>query len=155
MGMKAGSKEYYKAYYEKNKSTHNARSRKYKDENKEKVKEYDQDYFQKTYPQKKEKLRETWNSDAKRVRSKRAEFILEFKKDKCCSKCGEKRWYVLDLHHLDPKEKDFNIGEATKYSIKKIKSELEKCVFLCSNCHREFHHLEKEENISIKNYLET
>lgn len=42
--------------------------------------------------------------------------------------------YVYDFHHLDPSQKDFNIGSSRNWS--KIEKELSKCVMLCANCHR-------------------
>lgn len=58
----------------------------------------------------------------------------------CCSKCGYDKYIgALEFHHLDPKEKDFNISTCKTYSFKRIRPELDKCVLLCSNCHREAH----------------
>ena len=62
-----------------------------------------------------------------------------------CSQCGEKRYWVIDAHHTDPNRKDFMVG-TTKRSIKAVKSELEKCIPLCSNCHRDLHYREKIKN---------
>jgi hypothetical protein len=52
-----------------------------------------------------------------------------------CFDCGQQ--YpdaVYDFHHIDPTQKDFSIGKSRNWS--KIEKELEKCVMLCSNCHR-------------------
>lgn len=35
----------------------------------------------------------------------------------------------------------------------KIQEEITKCIPLCANCHREFHYLEKEENITLNKFL--
>lgn len=70
-----------------------------------------------------------------------------------CLKCGESRPYVLDFHHKDKAEKDFTIGKIKKDSLKILKEEIDKCVVLCSNCHREFHHLEREYGITLEDYL--
>lgn len=60
--------------------------------------------------------------------------MVELKGD-CCSACGNKYPDVVyDFHHLDPSEKDFNIGQSRNWS--KIEKELAKCVMLCANCHR-------------------
>lgn len=59
-----------------------------------------------------------------------------------CGQCGyNKSRNALDLHHLDPSQKEFGIGRirANPKSWEKIVSELRKCVLLCANCHREFH----------------
>jgi len=74
-------------------------------------------------------------------REKIQEWLKENKKPLCCSKCSENDPVCMDFHHIDESEKDFNIGEAiTKgYSIKRIETEMKKCVVLCANCHRKEH----------------
>ena len=58
----------------------------------------------------------------------------------CCEKCGYDKYIgALDFHHLDPKEKDFSISNKLGCSWNKIKKELDKCILVCSNCHREIH----------------
>lgn len=153
--MKEDKKEYYKKYYENHKNEHRKRTKKWKDENIELIKEYNRKNQKDRYDILKldPNCKENWKLQKKKLRKNRRDFIDNYKKDKCCSKCNEKRYYLLDFHHLNPKEKDFNLGDATKYSIKKLENELEKCVFLCSNCHREFHFLEKQNNLTIEEYL--
>ena len=65
---------------------------------------------------------------------------LEHKGNKCFI-CGyNKSIKALEFHHLDPKLKDFGISsKGYTRSFKKIRNEIEKCVLLCSNCHREVH----------------
>jgi hypothetical protein len=48
---------------------------------------------------------------------------------------------AFDLHHLDPKEKEFSLGaiRGSPRSWEKIVNELRKCVLLCCRCHREVH----------------
>ena len=72
-----------------------------------------------------------------------------------CEKCGESRPYLLDFHHLDPNEKEGSIAAmaSNNASIKKMKEEIDKCVVLCSNCHREFHYFERNEGLKIADYL--
>lgn len=73
---------------------------------------------------------------------------------KCkCAKCGDTRTYVLDFHHKDKDEKEFTIGKIKKGSLELIQKEIDKCAVLCANCHREFHFLEKEEGITLEEYL--
>ena len=59
----------------------------------------------------------------------------------CCQECGyDKAKTALEFHHLDPKKKDFGISsKGHTRSWEKIKEELDKCILLCSNCHREIH----------------
>jgi len=70
---------------------------------------------------------------------------LEYKGGKC-DKCGYNKCPgALIFHHLDPKEKDFGISADGIYrSLEKIKPELDKCILVCTNCHAEIHHAEKE-----------
>lgn len=70
-----------------------------------------------------------------------------------CAKCGDTRVYVLDYHHKDSSQKDFTIGKVKKGSLDLIQKEIDKCTVLCANCHREFHYLEKEEGITLEEYL--
>lgn len=90
------------------------------------------------------------NIEKARYRKKK-QFIESLKES--CIKCGETRPYVLDFHHMDKNQKDFTIGQIKKGSLEILKSEIEKCVVLCSNCHREFHYLEREYGITLEDYL--
>lgn len=81
--------------------------------------------------------------------------LVNFYKQQGCCKCGEKRGYVLDFHHINPNQKDNTIAHMIKSSsLENLKKEIEKCALLCANCHREFHYLEKEQNITFSQYLE-
>ena len=53
------------------------------------------------------------------------------------NKCRE----ALDIHHLDPNKKTFSFGgiRANPKQWELINKELENCVLLCANCHREVH----------------
>ncbi len=81
------------------------------------------------------------------------EKINEYKDSLNCLKCGEKRNWLLDFHHIDPSKKDFQISQGEAKGWDKILKEIKKCVVLCSNCHRDFHYLEKQQNITIHKYI--
>ena len=70
--------------------------------------------------------------------------LVEYKGGKC-QLCGyDKCIAALDFHHLDPEQKDFTISGGTK-SFEHLKSEVDKCILVCANCHREIHaNLNKE-----------
>ena len=72
----------------------------------------------------------------------------EFKATLKCTKCGFNHPAALDFHHKDPALKEHNVHKllANKQFTKAYK-EIEKCVVLCSNCHR-IHHFE-ERNATI------
>ena len=47
---------------------------------------------------------------------------------------------ALEFHHLTSTKKDFGISsKGYTRSWEKIRAELDKCVLLCANCHREVH----------------
>jgi hypothetical protein len=89
----------------------------------------------------------------KKVHENNKEWFKNIKQQYNCYKCKENRWYILDFHHVDPTEKLFNISNIGKTSKKKTLNEISKCITLCRNCHAEFHFLEKEEGIILKQYL--
>ena len=70
-----------------------------------------------------------------------------------CAKCGDTRSYVLDFHHTDPNDKSFTIGVLKRGAQATLQKEIDKCVVLCACCHREFHYLEKEQGITLEEYL--
>lgn len=78
---------------------------------------------------------------------------IEYKGGKCV-KCGYKKYYgALEFHHADPSKKEFQIGTNLSKAWEKLKKELDKCILICSNCHKELHaeirnytHIETENN---------
>ena len=83
--------------------------------------------------------------------------IEQLKSETKCAKCGENRGYLLDYHHIDPNIKDKDISKmvSSKSQLENISIEIEKCICLCANCHREFHYFEREKNsFTIKDYLQ-
>lgn len=54
-----------------------------------------------------------------------------------CADCGNQfPDRVYDFHHIDPAHKDFKLSSAYFMRWRKLEAELDKCVLLCSNCHR-------------------
>lgn len=71
-------------------------------------------------------------------RKKIKAMAIEYKGGKCrvCGYC--KYQGALELHHINSDEKEFGIGDkGYTRSWEKVKSELDKCILLCANCHRE------------------
>ncbi len=68
------------------------------------------------------------------------ERAIEYKGGKCES-CGYQRCNeALEFHHSDPKKKGFSISsKGYTRSWERVKQELDKCMILCANCHRELH----------------
>jgi hypothetical protein len=62
----------------------------------------------------------------------------EFKKTYKCERCGIADHRVLEFHHKDGELKEANVSEL--YAAKdKSKEEADKCLCLCSNCHKIIH----------------
>lgn len=61
----------------------------------------------------------------------------------CCQDCkGVFPNCCYDFHHLDPAQKDYHIAPLLNArGFEAAKKELDKCVLLCSNCHRIRHHV--------------
>lgn len=66
------------------------------------------------------------------------EALIQYKGGKCqiCgyNKCNS----ALEFHHIEPQQKDFSISGGTK-SFENLKPEVDKCILVCANCHREIH----------------
>ncbi len=75
----------------------------------------------------------------KRFVAKRKRLIIERLGGKCCV-CGYDRCTgALECHHRDPDQKEYIIGAGYGTKLMELWKEVDKCVLLCSNCHREFH----------------
>lgn len=64
------------------------------------------------------------------------EWVDGLKKSRGCYICGESRPPCLDFHHRDPATKLFNVGKGMRKNRHILEAEIEKCVVVCSNCHR-------------------
>ena len=85
------------------------------------------------------------------------DIVQELKAQNKCAKCGEYRGYVLDYHHLDPTQKENTVARlvSNNFKLDKVYQEIDKCVLLCANCHREFHYLNNiDKTLTIQQYLE-
>jgi hypothetical protein len=74
-----------------------------------------------------------------RVRNMKQKWV-EYKGGKC-QLCGYSKCPgALEFHHLDPSKKDFNLS---RYRVRafneQIRQEIDKCLMVCANCHREIH----------------
>ncbi|OGD66855.1 hypothetical protein A2442_02255 [Candidatus Campbellbacteria bacterium RIFOXYC2_FULL_35_25] len=73
-------------------------------------------------------------------RKKLKEMAIEYKGGKCIL-CGYNKCIrALNMHHIDPNQKEFGLSSrGLTRSWEKVSRELDKCVLLCSNCHDEVH----------------
>jgi len=134
---KDGSIHYWTGLYAKCKKCHDAIN--YKNRH------LYQDYYKQYRKENKEKIRE---KTEKYYVSQKTEWwsILGTLTDLKCAVCGyNKHSAALDFHHVDPEEKETTIHQLisgprpNEDNIKVLKKELDKCIILCSNCHREHH----------------
>lgn len=73
----------------------------------------------------------------KALRLSKRDFIKQVKLKPCTDCKNNFPYYVMDFDHVRG-EKSFNISIAAgKYSLARIKEEIEKCDVVCANCHRE------------------
>jgi len=55
----------------------------------------------------------------------------------CCAECGTKE--NLEVDHIAPSEKTFNLAKKFSYSLEVWEKELAKCQLLCTTCHKQKH----------------
>jgi len=78
----------------------------------------------------------------KRRDERKARLVEEFG-DKCAD-CGQTFPHCCyDFHHIDPSTKKFEIAPRLDGNYQTILEEAQKCVMLCSNCHRIRHYKER------------
>jgi arsenate reductase-like glutaredoxin family protein len=78
-------------------------------------------------------------SAATRYRNRAKKKAVEYYGGKC-KLCGyNKSIFALDFHHVDPTTKEWNPAKVLSYKWETAKKELDKCILICSNCHRELH----------------
>jgi hypothetical protein len=122
-------KEYQKEYYQKNKE----RKKAWREENKERLAEYKKQYRQEN--------RERWHG-----------VLIANGYHQCtyCNYDGSKRCMsVIEAHHVDTDLKEFEVGSfiaqktCSSKNVDTLLAELERCIPLCANCHRETHAKER------------
>lgn len=88
----------------------------------------------------KERRRASINLNATAAKRRNLRFMRRVKA-KGCMICGYNRCSeAIDFHHL--RDKEMSLSRAAyrnRWSIKKLKEEIRKCIRLCANCHRELH----------------
>lgn len=102
--------------------------------------------------------KECHNNYMKKQYQEKKQIIQNLKSEVSCQKCGEKRGYCLDYHHIDPLTKVDTVARLTSntYNMEKVYKEIKKCVVLCANCHREYHYLqERNPDLTLEEYLQS
>jgi hypothetical protein len=155
--------QYKKEYYLKNKdkiSTKNAKyyethrqeiiesAKKYQEQNVEKIKCYQTSYRQQNRDKLSEKNKEYRKRNLERIHTVATDYRRRYSKKiheyygQSCYICGvsESCYRMYDCHHVDPAEKDFVVATLISRDWDTIVvPELQKCVYVCANCHRKLH----------------
>ena len=104
------------------------------------------------YYLKSQQRREAIRARARQDNQNSKNFIREYKETHPCCICGEKRWYLLDFHHID-NNKEKEVSQISTWGIPRIIKEIEKCAIMCANCHREYHWQEANNGITFQQFL--
>ena len=87
------------------------------------------------------------------LRREKYRWIAEYKAERGCSLCPEKRPAALDFHHRNSADKIVNISHAIqRWSDERILAEIEKCDVICANCHRVMHGPERARSFSVRDF---
>lgn len=89
------------------------------------------------------KNRDRQKGKKRRRRQRLRAWLHAYKREDCeCRRCGEGHPACLDFHHPDESKKTASVAEMVNRGFAKdaIQAEIDKCVVLCSNCHRKEHY---------------
>lgn len=119
------------------KDCHKQAAKKDYDKNKQLYKSYAKRWVE-ANPDKRRQAARSW---AAKNHATQKQLAVDYKGG-CCTDCaGKYPLCVYDFHHLDPKQKDMHLAQALNArGFEFCKEELDKCILLCSNCHRIRHH---------------
>ena len=147
-------KEYRRAYYLRNKDKFLKSSKKWKENNKDRVKEINRECNKRHSKEIKEWAENNKDSRLatykkhyqkhKLDRQKNKVIAIQYKGSKCVH-CGisynGENASIFDFHHVDPSIKDTEVSKILNSPklTETIKKELDKCILVCSNCHRLIH----------------
>lgn len=67
-------------------------------------------------------------------------YVADYKAERGCVRCGETDPIVLEFHHRNPAEKEYDAARFPRLSRPRLDAELAKCDVVCANCHRRIHH---------------
>jgi hypothetical protein len=83
-----------------------------------------------------------WNEIRKRKARQNKLRAVNHKGGPSCSICKDTfvgRLECLDFHHVDPSEKEASPGNIMMGGWTRLEREIDKCILVCSNCHRTIH----------------
>lgn len=99
-------------------------------------------YFSKKMPEKRKYAdrRENMIQAVSKRRLKIKQMAIEYKGGRCTVCSYDREVSALEFHHLDDTKKDFGLSQrGLTRSWKRTQVELDKCILVCANCHREIH----------------
>jgi len=124
MRNKEQNRKYYLEHKDTNRAKYAANSKKYYLEHKETTNAHN---------------RARWN-EIRNLRIDKKRKAVEYMGGKC-SICNivDTCMAIYDFHHKDPSSKNIEIDLIITGSWNKLIKELDKCILVCSNCHRKLH----------------
>lgn len=86
-----------------------------------------------------EKRRKYLKEKAKEVQDRNREFNRNIKIENSCRNCGEEHPATLVWHHTGKKKAEVTKLCKNEYSLDRVAKEMNRCVLICSNCHKKCH----------------
>lgn len=91
------------------------------------------------YKKNKDKYKTKARANNKKYKERNKSYIRDYKLSKGCSFCEEKEPACLDFHHVESKRENVSKLASFSLSLENIRAEIDKCIVVCSNCHRKIH----------------
>ena len=144
MRTKEEKAAYAKAYNKANKERIKAESKVYYAANREKKMAYAKAYREANREETIAYAKAYQKANREELKAKRDErnlMIFNYKGAECnhCGLSEPKHLEIYDYHHVDPDTKLYSVSNILKGPIERLKTEVDKCLLLCSNCHRKEH----------------
>jgi hypothetical protein len=95
------------------------------------------------YYQNQDRQKENVKRNNQNYREVAREYVWKYLSTHPCTQCGESDPIVLEFHHKGNKDIEISRLIGRGASIEIIQAEIDKCVVLCSNCHRRLTALEQ------------
>ena len=144
MRTKEEKAAYAKAYNKANKERIKAESKVYYAANREKKAAYAKAYREANREETNAYAKAYQKANREELKAKRDErnlMIFNYKGAECnhCGLSEPKHLEIYDYHHVDPDTKLYSVSNILKGPIERLRTEVDKCLLLCSNCHRKEH----------------
>ena len=144
MRTKEEKAAYAKAYYAANKEKKMAYAEAYREANREKKAAYAKAYREANREETNAYAKAYQKANREELKAKRDErnlMIFNYKGAECnhCGLSEPKHLEIYDYHHVDPDTKLYSVSNILKGPIERLRTEVDKCLLLCSNCHRKEH----------------